>query len=452
MEKTLSPDQFVMVTILVKLGVMASIASLLSRFGAFKRLLLKVELSLKEKLVFALFSGVLLSIGVIVRLLLNYDAADLSLSGTILVGLLTGPLTGAAVGLMVGAPAGFNGELLALPMGVLYGVSGGIVRKFCRREDIWSFSPLIFLNLYRIGKTAIRDRIFDWQIAIFAVTVGLESLRIFLANEAAQGLLFHQTSNNPWVVLAIYIATLAALGIPLKIWNNVRLERKLAEQEVMVVRARLQALSSQINPHFLFNTLNSITSAIRTDPEVARRLIRKLSSILRKLLQEQEHFIPLKEELEFIDSYLDIESVRFGRGKLVVEKELDEQALESLVPSMIIQPLVENAVKHGISSRIEGGRIVIRARRGLGSAIVEIEDNGDGFSVANASLLAGDTAETNETDSGIDGHGIGLANVNERLRVIYGDHCQLQLSSSPGSGTVARVEIPDIDASYLRAS
>ncbi len=440
MEKTLSPDQFVMVTILVKLGVMASIASLLIRFGAFKRLLYREELSLKEKLIFALLSGMLLSSGVIVRLLLNYDAADLSLSGTILVGLLAGPLTGAAVGLMVGAPAAFNGELLALPLGVLYGVSGGIVRELCRKEDIWSFSPLIFLNLYRIGKTAIRDRIFDWQIVIFAVTVGLESLRIFVGVELAPGgLVFHLSSQNPWVLLAIYISTLAALGIPLKIWNNVRLERKLAEQEVLVVRARLQALSSQINPHFLFNTLNSIASATRTDPEVARRLIRKLSSILRKLLQEQEHFIPLKEELEFIDSYLDIEAVRFGAGKLVVEKEVVEDTLKTYVPSMIIQPLVENAVKHGISPRLEGGRIVIRTRRGIGSVVIEIEDNGTGLSGA-----SGEKAD--------DGHGIGLSNVSERLKVIYGDQCKLELTSEANRGTIARVEIPDIDISYLRAS
>jgi two-component system LytT family sensor kinase len=439
METTLSPDQLVMVTILVKLGVMASIASLLIRFGAFKRLLYKEELSLKEKLSFALLSGMLLSSGVIVRLLLNYGAADLSLAGTLLVGLLTGPLTGAAVGLMVAAPAAVSGELLALPLGVLYGVSGGIVRELCRKEDIWSFSPLIFLNLYRIGKTAIRDRIFDWQIVIFAVTVGLESLRIFLGSELAPNLLFHLESNNPWVLLAIYISTLAALGIPLKIWNNARLERKLAEQEVLVVRARLQALSSQINPHFLFNTLNSIASATRTDPEIARDLIRKLSSILRKLLEEQEHFIPLKEELEFIDSYLDIEAVRFGPGKLVVEKELDEGTLTTYVPSMIIQPLVENAVKHGISTRLEGGRIIIRARRGLGSAVIEIEDNGTG--VPNTSAASSEV-----------GHGIGLSNVGERLKVIYGDQCKLELTSEPHRGTIARVEIPDIDISYLRAS
>ncbi len=436
MEKTLSQDQLVLVTLLVKLGVMASVASLLGRFVAFKRQLRREELSLKEKWIFALVAGFLLSFGVIIRLLLNYDAADLSLTGTLLLGLLTGPVTGATVGLLVGAPAAFQGEFLALPLGVLYGVAGGIVRELCRKEDIWSFSPFVFFNLYRIAKTAIRDRIFDWQIVIFTVTVGLESLRIFAGSELTPGMVFYLSSTNAWVMLAIYITTLSCLGIPLKIWNNIRLEQKLAEQEVLVVRARLQALSSQINPHFLFNTLNSVASATRTDPKLARRLIRKLSNILRKLLEEQEKFIPLREELEFIDSYLDIESVRFGSGKLVVQKEVEPEALEAFVPSMIVQPLVENAIKHGISKRLEGGRIVIRAMLNDRVAIIEIEDNGTGLP---------DEAQR------ADGLGIGLSNVNERLKVIYGDQCQLGLRSIRGRGTLARLEIPEIDLSYLRA-
>ena len=159
--------------------------------------------------------------------------------------------------------------------------------------------------------------------------------------------------------------------------------------------------------------------------------------------QEPFRFNPfailLKEELEFIDSYLDIEAVRFGPGKLVIEKELDEGTLSTYVPSMIIQPLVENAVKHGISTRLEGGRIIIRARRGIGSAVIEIEDNGTG---APDALVASEA----------EGHGIGLSNVGERLKVIYGDQCKLELTREPNRGTVARVEIPDIDISYLRAS
>ena len=437
METTLSQDQLVLVTLLVKLGVMASIASLLGRFEAFKRLLQREELTLTEKWIFALFAGMLLSTGVGIRILLNYNAADLSLSGTLLIGLLAGPIAGAAVGLMVGAPAIGHGEFIALPLGVLYGVAGGIVRDLCRKEDIWSFSPLIFLNLYRIGKTAIRDRIFDWQVVIFGVTVALESLRIFVGSELLPGTVFYLGSNNPWVMLAIYISTLSCLGIPLKIWNNIRLEQKLRDREVLVVRARLKALSSQMNPHFLFNTLNSVASAIRTDPEVARGLIRKLSSILRKLTQEQENFIPLREELEFIDSYLDIESVRFGSGKLVVQKEVERDALETFVPAMIVQPLVENAIKHGISKRLEGGRIIIRARSDNGRAIIEIEDNGTGL------------PQESQEEPGL---GIGLTNVNERLRVIYGEKCQLGLTRISGRGTLARLEIPQVDLSYLRAS
>ena len=437
MEKTLSQDQLVLVTLLVKLGVMASIASLLGRFEAFKRLLQREELTLTEKWIFALFAGMLLSSGVGTRILLNYDAADLSLSGTLLIGLLAGPIAGAAVGLMVGAPAVGHGEFMALPLGVLYGVAGGIVRELCRKEDIWSFSPLIFLNLYRIGKTAFRDRIFGWQIVIFGVTVSLESLRIFVGSDLLPGTIFYLSSNNAWVMLAIYVSTLSCLGIPLKIWNNIRLEQKLRDREVLVVQARLKALSSQINPHFLFNTLNSVASAIRTDPEVARGLIRKLSSILRKLTQEQESFIPLREELEFIDSYLDIESVRFGTGKLVVQKEVEREALETFVPSMIVQPLVENAVKHGISKRLEGGRIIIRAHSDNDRTIIEIEDNGTGL------------PQESQEEPGL---GIGLTNVNERLQVIYGEKGQLRLTRIPGRGTLARLEIPQVDLSYLRAS
>ena len=183
--------------------------------------------------------------------------------------------------------------------------------------------------------------------------------------------------------------------------------------------------------------MNSVASAIRTDPDVARGLIRKLSIILRKLTQEQENFIPLREELEFIDSYLDIESVRFGSGKLVVEKEVEYASLETFVPAMIVQPLVENAIKHGISKRLEGGRIIIRAKSDNGRAIIEIEDNG-----------TGQPQEPQEEP----GLGIGLTNVNERLQVIYGEQCQLGLTRIPGRGTLARMEIPQVDLSYLRAS
>ena len=141
--------------------------------------------------------------------------------------------------------------------------------------------------------------------------------------------------------------------------------------------ARIDALASQINPHFLFNTLTSISSLIRSQPETARTLIVKLSGLLRRLLRSQEHFVTLREELEAIDEYLDIETVRFG-PKLTIEKSIDPASLDVVVPSMLLQPLVENSIKHGLSPKIGEGRITIRSTRQDGHAIIDVIDNGVG--------------------------------------------------------------------------
>src|SRR5208337_555075 len=169
-------------------------------------------------------------------------------------------------------------------------------------------------------------------------------------------------ASNPWVEIAIYAAAVMAIGIELKIFNSVRLQIKLEEQERLLLHARMEALQNQINPHFLFNTLNSVSSLVRFDPDTARDVIIKLATILRRLLNSSDAFVPLREELEFIDNYLDIEVVRFGRDKLRVIKELDAASLDVMVPAMLLQPLVENSIKHGLAPKIEGGSIVIRSR------------------------------------------------------------------------------------------
>src|SRR2546426_6331156 len=122
--------------------------------------------------------------------------------------------------------------------------------------------------------------------------------------------------------IAMLLATVLAVATPIKIWNSARIEHRLQEQEKLLLAAKIEALKSQVNPHFLFNTLTSISSLIRSQPETARTLINKLSGLLRRLLRSQEHFVPLREELEAIDEYLDIESVRFG-PKLRIEKHID---------------------------------------------------------------------------------------------------------------------------------
>jgi len=158
-------------------------------------------------------------------------------------------------------------------------------------------------------------------------------------------------------------------------------------------------------------------------------LINKLSGLLRRLMRSTDHFVTLREELESIDEYLDIEAIRFG-PQLRIIKQIAPETLDVIVPSMILQPLVENSIKHGLARKIGEGRITIRTVRRDGHAIIEVLDDGLGM--------------TEERLEGALGGGIGLSNVNERLRTIYGANCHLILTSEQGHGTCARLEIPEL--------
>ena len=427
--KLLSASQFLLTTLVVKLAVVATLATMLVRFRQFRRILLTEQRAWRERLVFAVALGVPLCGGVTARLLLNYDAADLSLAGPFLAGLIAGPYAGALVGMMVGAPALLAGEAIAMPFAVGCGFSGGGLREICPKEAIWHFSPLFFTDLHRHAWRMVSRFKIDWVVVLVASTVGLELIRLGLGLRFPTHL-FHMQPPNVWLGLVVLLGTVLSVTIPIKIWNTARIEHRLQEQDKLLLSARLEALSSQINPHFLFNTLTSISSLIRSQPDTARTLVLKLSGLLRRLLRSQEHFVTLREELESVDEYLDIEMVRFG-PTLVVEKEISEESLDVVMPSMLIQPLVENSIKHGLAHRVGGGKITIRSQRTAGHAIIEIADDGTGMT------------DTSLDDSRSDG--IGLRNVDERLRVIYGENYHLRLDSAPGRGTCARIEIPVID-------
>jgi len=246
----------------------------------------------------------------------------------------------------------------------------------------------------------------------------------------SKGTLFYPSSPHFWTRVLIVLATLIAVGLPVRIWNTTRIERKLVEQEKALLQARMDALISKINPHFLFNTLNTISSLTRFDPDTARTVLLKLSNILRRRLKAQVHFSPLRQELEFIDDYLDIEVVRFGRDTLRIRKEIDPSTLDMVLPSMILQPLVENALRHGIAPKIEGGTITLRANHGSGRLVVEVIDDGVGI------------PEHRQTE--VYGSGIGISNVRERLKVVYGQDFLLKIDSRPGKGTTIRFEIPEL--------
>ena len=277
----------------------------------------------------------------------------------------------------------------------------------------------------------MRVPLFDWQIMFFVTIVALRFMHTELARVLPRAT-FSLESPNLWVEVAIYATSVMVIGTELKIWNSVRIQIKLEEQERMLLHARMEALQNQINPHFLFNTLNSVSSLVRFDPDTAREMIIKLANILRRLLNSTDSSVPLREELEFIDDYLDIEVVRFGRDKLRVVKELDAQSLDVMVPSMLLQPLVENSIKHGLSAKIEGGSIYLRSRLTESELIIEVEDDGVGMGAAN--IL--------ERPSGLGGTGIGMANVAERLKVLYGEAARMTIDSHEGKGTLVRLRLP----------
>jgi two-component system LytT family sensor kinase len=429
--QTLSGEQLLLVTLIVKLAVTAVLATMLARFRIFRRILLTERRDWPERLVFAAGFGIPLTAGVAARLLLHYDAADLTLSGSFLTGLIAGPYSGALVGASVAIPAMLNGEWGALPFAVGCGFAGGGLREICPKAEIWKFTPFFFTRLLQSIWRQVRHATLDWQIVIVSAPILLELLRLSIADKYPARLFALQPTNVWLDHILVPLATVLAVAIPIKIWNSARIEHRLAEQEHLLMVARVDALANQINPHFLFNTLTSISSLIRSQPETARLLIVKLSALLRRLLRSQEHFVTLREELEAVDEYLDIERMRFGPS-LVIDKQIDEASLDVVVPSMILQPLVENSIKHGLGRKLGEGRITIRSSRSAGSMVIEVLDNGVGLP---------QTRMEAESE-----HGIGLRNVNERLRVIYGAPYQLKLHSLPGEGTSARIEIPEMVA------
>jgi two-component system LytT family sensor kinase len=368
----------------------------------------------------------------------NFYAADLGFEGAILMGVIGGRFVGTAGGILVSIPALFFGEWLTLPMNILAGASAGLLRHLApEREAIWSFSPLFDLSIYHWIRRSIRKSFIDWQTSFFFLILVLEFVRITLHHTFPRRI-FALDSDNWWVVSAIYAGTVMAVAIALKVLNNVRIEMKLEQQELLLLQARMEALQSQVNPHFLFNTLNSISALVRRDPDSARQMIVKLGNILRRLLRKGDSFVALREEFDFLDDYLDIEVARFGPDKLKVVKELEPASLDHLVPSMILQPLVENAVKHGLASRVDGGSIYLRSRCAEHRVVIEVEDDGVGIAQSAASSASGT--------------GIGMMNVTERLRVVYGDTAEIEVESHAGKGTLVRLVLPVLQAEEMGGS
>ena len=432
-------DTLLLITLLVKLGVAAAVASALARSHTFQQLLFAERRTRAQTWGMLAFLLVPLTLGVWVRTKVsNFLAADISFETVILLGLLLGPGWAMLGGCVLSIPALFHHEYLALPFNAGLGLAAGLLGRFLEPEEIWSFTPLVDLSLWRwVRRNLIKPRI-DRQILMLFLIAGLEVCREWIAinvpNTTGPRRLFALTTKNWGLQWLVWLCAPMVVGIALKVWNALRIELKLEEQKRLLLEARLDALQRQINPHFLFNTLNSIAALVRSKPEMARDLTVKLANILRALLKDHDTYVPLRDELRFTDDYLDIEVVRFGAHKLRVEKEIDPRTLEVMVPSILLQPLIENSIKHGLEPRINGGTVTVRSRLEGERVLIEVIDDGVGMGTRPASALRRT------------GAGIGMKNVRERLEVLYGGQARFEVVSNPGRGTQVTIEIPAVQA------
>lgn len=225
---------------------------------------------------------------------------------------------------------------------------------------------------------------------------------------------------------------------------SVQLElAELERQARLRSQAELKTLLAQVHPHFLFNALNVIVSLVRTQPEKARELLLKLARFFRYSLKREEGPIPLAEELAHVEAYLAIEEARFGH-KLRVIRHVDPEALACPVPPFTLQPVVENAIKHGLQPKTQGGKLILSISREAQEVVVAVEDDGIGIPPGELEkiLLPGYGK----------GHGLGLSIVNERLKGLYGPAYAVKITSVPGKGTKVVLRFPHEASAEVRES
>ncbi len=239
-----------------------------------------------------------------------------------------------------------------------------------------------------------------------------------------------------WGVLAAGFARDYFLRFRARERETARLQAETAQLQTQLAEARLSALNAQLNPHFLFNTLHAISSLVERDPRGVRRMIARLSELLRYTLDGgAEHEVALAQEIAFLERYLEIMQIRF-QGQLEIDVQIGESARDALVPNLILQPLVENAVKHGVDKVSGTGKIRIMARRASDRLVLSVSDNGPGP----------------QKIARLDEAGVGLANIRQRLEQLYGSAQSLTLAEAPSGGTVAQIVMPFRTRAELRTT
>lgn len=316
---------------------------------------------------------------------------------------------------LVGLGIGFVGVFLVAMAYVLHHVSQSSPEA-CTRM---SFFRLQYREL---------DRVFVAlpTVAVLAAACLAVALAVYVIDAIERPVL--------WVVVALFVANLLLAvrsgGLTSRfLYTHAREQADAAERaRAQAVEAQLAALQAQLNPHFLFNALNTVASLVRTDAGAAEKSVENLAEVLRRTLaRTRRQWTTVGEELDYLRAYLAIEKERWGE-RLEVEWEVDPGALGVAIPPMTLQPLVENALRHGIGNRLAGGRIAVSAVRENGRLRLAVRDDGVGLPARHR-------------------EGTGLGNLRERMRTLYGDEARLEIEGD-GGGTRATVELP-IDGGEL---
>ena len=316
---------------------------------------------------------------------------------------------------------------------------------------------LLTLPIMRLASRYTMERA-GWPSRIMFVVLGLAlAISVDMTTSYVRSLLYYAPAplspeleaiarlRRLWFMneFIVYVAVLAAgfarnyfLRYRVRREETVNLKAQAAQLAAQLADARLAALRTQLNPHFLFNTLHAVSALVERDPRGVRRMVARLSELLRTTLDEaDEPEVPLQRELAFIERYLEVMQIRF-QGHLQVQMHIAPDVREALVPNLILQPLVENAVKHGVSKLVGAGHIEIRAQRAAERVLLSVRDNGPG-------LASGRPPAT---------EGVGLRNTRLRLMQLYGPDQHLALRPGADGGLVAEVSLPYHTHADLRTS
>lgn len=262
--------------------------------------------------------------------------------------------------------------------------------------------------------------------ALQDVLLGLMGKSHIFSSSLPHILQSHLLKSLP-VALIVYCAILGTC-LMVQNWKNTQDQKlQMSEMAHLLSQAKLSALKMQLHPHFLFNALNTISSYVERDPRATRTMIARLSELLRlSLNQEEKQWVTMEQELHFLQVYLDIEQVRM-QERLTVVKHIDDDIRNALVPTLLLQPLVENAIRHGLNKKVVGGSIVITAHKSGSLLHLSICDNGPGLRMDGKDIWES---------------GIGLKNTRMRLKHLYDAHASINIASEPNKGTEVTLSIP----------